>query len=131
MAKEKSNAPQGDTQTTIPGAFVPKVKRLVTVPTLTLKSGTVYYLKFLTPIAVSKVVNKDKDGKVQEPAHIAQVVQLDSGEARTLIVNAVLASIMVEEFPNDSYVDKGFQIEPTTPKEGKRYKGFTVAELEL
>lgn len=114
-----------------PKPFVPKVKKLVTLPTLTIKGGETVYIKFLSEISVSKVIQKDKDGKDQEPAHIAQVFQLDTGEARTLIVNAVLNSIMVEEYPNHSYKEKGFQITAANPKAGKRYKGFTVAELEL
>lgn len=112
-------------------AFVPKVMRIVTVPTLTPKAGTTYFLKFLSAAAESKVRQKDKDGKDQQPAHIAQVVMLETGEARTLIVNAVLLSILGEEYPSNSYVGKGFQIEAHNAKDGKRYKGFSVAELDL
>lgn len=118
-------------QLQVAGAFVPKVKKLVTLPTLTMKAGETYYLKFLTAISKSKVVQKDKDGKEQEAAHIAQVVDLPSGEARTLIVNAVLVSVMSEEYKADAYVGKGFMFKVEKPKDGKRYKGFSVAELEL
>lgn len=132
MAKNSpaNETPKADTPAA-PKGFVPKVKRLVTLPVLSLKSGDIAFVKFLSKIEQSKVKQKDKDGKEQDPAHIAQVTMLDTGENRTLICNAVLRSIMLEEYPNDSYIEKGFQIKVADPKAGKRYKGFEVAELEL
>jgi hypothetical protein len=116
-----------------PGVFVPKVKRHVTLPTLgKLKDGQVIYIRFDSVMSVSKVTKPQKDGQPkEEPATIAQVTMLDTGELYTFLVPAVVKSVLNEEYPKETYLGKGFAITQVGQKDGKRYKNYTVAELEL
>jgi hypothetical protein len=117
-----------------PGVFAPKIKRHVTLPTLSkLKDGQTIYIRFDSVMTISKVVKpvlKPGD-KPEEPATIAQVTMLDTGELYTFLVPAVVKSVLNEEYPKDAYLGKGFAIQQVGQKDGKRYKNYTVAELEL
>lgn len=114
-----------------------KVKKLVTLPYLKMTEGNTYLLKFLTPLSLAKVLKnapKDADGKDKKPPHIANCVDLETGELVQIIGGASLCGIMEDEYPNNAYVGKCFQIEPgkkRTAKNGNNFTPYTVAEIEI
>jgi hypothetical protein len=55
---------------------------------------------------------------------------LETGQDVQVIVATVLRGILTEDYPNDSYVGKGFAITQYRVP-GKDYNHFDVAELEL
>jgi len=100
-------------------------KRLVTVPTLSLKDNEPKFLRIDAPMYTGKQIEEGK-----EPATLANVTDLDTGEQSTLIVNTVLHGILDEEYPNGAYVGLLFSIERLPKRQGKAYNGFKVFEIE-
>lgn len=105
-------------------AFIPKIKRLVTLPLLKLAVGKVAYVRIEEPMYTGKAVD-DK-----EAAILCKVTNLETGELSEIILPTVLRSIFTEEFPDDGYVGKGFSIE-LVKVDGKKYHQIKLAELEL
>ena len=126
MAKQETtpHAPE----TTAP-AF--KVKRNITLPLLKPQLEVPVYIKITGQIFTGKAVQKAGDGKDMEPAKIVNCINLETGEECQIIVPSVLDSILNEEFTDNAYVGKGFQITKHAKVAGKRYHTFSVAELEL
>lgn len=109
-----------------------KVTRNVTLPTLSLKEGQIVFVRFEEPIYVGKKV-EPKAGdtsKQKEPPHLVNVVDLETGELKTLILNTVLKSTIDEAYPNGAYVRKSFRVEKLPKKAGKEYHGFVIQEVE-
>ena len=115
-----------------------EVVRNVTLPFVMIPAdGSNMYLKFNTAIlpdtsTFSERVRKSKnDGEAkQEPMHIAEVTNLQTGEAGRLVAHSVLESNLVEAYPDGSYVGKCFQIAKTKAA-GKRYFNFNITEIRL
>lgn len=107
-----------------------KPKRLITVPVLSLKENEERILRFESDMHVGKTMKVKEGEKAKEPAIIARVTDMVSGEIFELIVNAVLRSVLDEEFPEGGYVKKVFSITALPKREGKQYKGVKVYELE-
>ncbi len=110
----------------VPEGF--KLKRVITVPSLTLKElNRPYYLKFNSDFRVSKV--KSKDG--EPPATICDVTDLETGQAFILLAPAVVLKNLQDEFPDGGFVGKLFCIQNLGKrKAGQRYVDFGIAELE-
>ncbi len=67
-------------------------------------------------------------------AELAQIINLETGELRLLIVNTVLKSAIERNYPDESYVGKKFAIRrfPKLAGDGKvskRYKAYDIAEI--
>lgn len=106
-------------------------KKAVTLPSFVIKKeGDVRNFLFTSAMRKSDVVTKDKDGKAQEPATVANVTDLNSGEEGIYLVNTVVAENLRKMYPDDGYVQKKFEIEHKGKKDGKRYGSFSVYELE-
>ncbi len=113
------------------------VLSLVTLPLWKWQDGTEKAFKILTPIVLGKVV-KDRGAagetagadkaKAMEPAHVCNVVNLETGEQCQIITGSVLMGNLKEAYPDDSYVGRCF-ISTQTKIEGKRYKGYSLAEI--
>lgn len=107
-----------------------KVKRNLTLPTLSLKANEVCFVRFDEKIYIGKKAEpKDKEA-AKEPPHLVNVTDLETGEQKTLILNTVLVSTINEAYPNDSYVGLAFRIEKLEKKAGKDYHTFKVQEVE-
>ena len=65
-----------------------------------------------------------------EPAMLANIVNLSTGEEMQTICNKVMESTLNEEYPDAGYVGKSFLIEQRSVP-GKRYKNYRVAEIEI
>lgn len=111
------------------------VKKKLTLPLFKFESGVVRYFRFDSAIFVGKELKGKKegnDGKDMAPAHLARVIDLDTGEKGEIIVNAVLESTLNESegYENGGYVGKCFAIEKKAREKGKRYDKFSIDEIE-
>lgn len=133
MAKNDSvkneNAQVVESQAVQGGA---KFKRVATVIRAVLKMevDTPVYVKFTGPMFVGKAIEDSKDGKKKEPAIIAPVINLETGEEAQIVMNRVLNSTLKETYADDSYVGKSFEIMKKTKREGKDYNDFALFEIE-
>ena len=115
--------------------FVPKRKKLLTRPVLKMPEGVPRYVKIEHPMFIGKTIKEkskgDSDDKKQkEPATILDVIDLSTGEQAQIVCNAVLKSVLAEEYPNDSYVGLCFSIEKQGRAPGKDYNPFHIEEIE-
>lgn len=113
-----------------PAPFVAKRKKLLTRPILKFVKDVPQYIKFEGAIYLGKEMKQKAEDKKKEPAHLADVIDLQTGELAQIIVNAVPMSVLKENYPNDSYVGKCFAITRQSRKEGKAYDPFSVEEIE-
>jgi len=124
-------------------------RKAVTLPLLMINDGDSISVRLEGPIHESTMATgrKGGDGKDMKPMKLCNVVMMAdytsiivkgkeeqevlhaAGEERQLVCNAVLESTLEEHFPDASYVGKCFEIGCTGKVPGKRYKGFTLAEL--
>ena len=113
--------------------FVPKRKKLLTRPVLKWEVDKPKYLKIEAAMHIGKDIksrNAKEDDKKKEPATIVDVTDLQTGEPAQIIVNAVLKSVLTDEYPNDAYVGKCFSITKQARQQGKQYDPFKIEEIE-
>ena len=112
--------------------------RRVTMPSLSLKKeGEMRVLKFLDRFHESTVKGKpivDKNGKptgeFESPATVCSVIDLETGEAFTLLGPTVVVKNLDEHYPDGEYVGKCFAISNRgKTKSGQRYVNFDIAEV--
>lgn len=113
-----------------PAPFVPKRKKLLTRPVLKFVKDVARYVKFEGAIYVGREMKQKEGDKKKEPAHLADVIDLSTGEQAQIIVNAVPMSILNESYPNETYVGKCFSITRQARQEGKMYDPFKLEEIE-
>lgn len=103
--------------------------KALTLPTISFKNDGTKFLRLLGKIYVGKAIKQD--GKTPEkPADLCEVMDLESGELSLLIVPALVKSTLEENYPSGGYVNKAFEIACHGTKDGKRYKTFSIYELE-
>lgn len=111
-----------------------KRKKLLTRPVLKMVENVPVYVKFEGPIYVGKELKSDraqKEGdKKREPAHLADVIDLASGEQAQIIAAAVVVSVLDENYPDKGYVGKCFSITKKGRAPGKQYFGYNVEEID-
>lgn len=109
-----------------------KVLKKLTYPQMKLVNDVpVYFLFKGTMFQGKKIVVTDPKEKQKEPPILARGVDMTTGEECEMICNAVLESVLKEEYPDDTYVGKGFEIIKHKKVEGKAYNRFSVSEIEL
>lgn len=113
-----------------PAPFVPKRKKLLTRPVLKFVKDVPQYVKFEGAIYVGREMAQKAGEKKKEPAHLADVIDLMTGELAQIIVNAVPMSILNESYPDNGYVGKCFSIMRQPRQEGKMYDPFKIEEIE-
>ncbi len=134
MATTKSKVttqPAGNVDQHAPEQPKFKVKRNITLPLIKPAIDVPVYIKVTSTMFIGKDIKKPIGGKVMEPATLVNCVNLETGEEAQIIVPSVLSGIFEDEFPEQSYVNKGFQITKHAKGNGKAYHPFSVAELEL
>lgn len=107
-----------------------KVKKNVTLPTLSLAVNQVAFVRFDEAIYVGKEVEAKEGEKKKEPPSLACVTDMETGEQRTLILNTVLVSTIDEAYPAKTYVGKIFRVEKLAKRAGKDYHDFKIQEVE-
>lgn len=121
-APAKVAAPQGGKYTRI---------RALVLPTLKLVEEQPVHVTINGAMTTSTAPQKpDKDGRTKEPATVCPVTDLDTGEVTQIICGAVLKGILNEQYPNDGYVEKSFEIVKHAKAPGKRYNTYSVFEIE-
>ena len=111
--------------------FVPKTKKLLTRPVLKLQQDKPEYVKIEGPMFVGKEIKPQKeDDKKNKPATIVNVINLQDGSEMQIVMNAVLKSVLTEEYPNETYVGKCFSITKQARSPGKSYNPFHIEEIE-
>lgn len=121
-------------------AFVPVVKKIVTMPLLKLKQNEPVYVKFLDKTFIGKELKNepktDANGKPsirKEPPVMAHIINLETGEQADIMLGKVLQGILDDDYPKDAYVGKCFMIELKEQKRGRsggNYNTYSVAEIE-
>ena len=105
-------------------------KGQITFPVLKKKDGEPIYVKIISEIYTGKEIKQAQGKKKMEPARLAKVVNLETGEQMELICNRVLESNLNENTGDDRYVGKCFEIVQQPSRQGKQYKTFSIWELE-
>jgi hypothetical protein len=142
MAKSNQNAAPTETSAPAPtpAKFVPKVIKQVSTNLLKLKPGMTVYVKVTDAMKKAPALKKQQtlpDGeKPKEPPTLLPCINLETGEVATIIAGSVLVDLFNDEYPNGSYVGKGFAIEVKDQKAsagggGRRYNNYNVAEIEV
>lgn len=107
-----------------------KVKKNVTLPVIKLKPGEEAYLQFTGPMHVGKDTGQVMNGRKMDPATIAEVMDLSTGELGVLICATVLQKELNDGYPDDSYIGKAFAITVTKVPE-KKYNLYSIIEIEV
>lgn len=110
--------------------FIPKRKKLLTRPVLKYVVGVANYVLIETAAHIGKEMKPGADGKKKEPATLCNVIDLKTGEPAQLILNAVVKSVLAEEYPNETYVGLCFSITKQERVQGKQYDPFSIEEIE-
>lgn len=104
--------------------------RQVTRNVFAQRPGQTLLVQVTSKIYTGKALDNPGPNGKMDPAELAEVVNLETGEIGLIIINTVLGKQFEENYPNGGYVGKSFAI---TMKDvpGKRYKQFTLFELEV
>lgn len=109
-----------------------KVAKIVTLPLFKWKNDEERYYQFLEAMYVGKVVDnksKKEGEKKKDPATLAKVINLETGEMGQIICGKVLQGILNEDYPEHNYVGKSFAItQYRTPE--KDYNYYNIYEIE-
>lgn len=111
-------------------AFQFTIAKIVTVPLLKQAIDVPVYVRIEGAVFVGKELKQTGATKM-EAAHLVNVTNLETGEAMQLIVPAVLQSILHDEYANDAYVGKSFQLIKHAKPSGKAYSPYTVNEITV
>jgi hypothetical protein len=110
--------------------FTPTRKKLLTRPVLKYQVDIANYVLIETAMHIGKEMKQKEGDKKKDPATLCNVIDLRTGEPAQLIMNAVVKSVLTEEYPNDSYVGKCFSITKQARQTGKSYDPFSLEEIE-
>lgn len=126
MAKNESQTQTEEQKKVVVPSFNFKVTKIVTVPLLKPSIDVPFYVTITGAIFLGKQVD-DK----MEQAHLVNVTNLETSESQQIIVPAVLLSLLTEEYPDNSYIGKSFQLIKHAKPSGKGYHPFTMNEIEI
>lgn len=105
------------------------IVKQVTFPLLKHAAGETHYVKIRSAIIVGKILEKSN---IATAARIIRVENLRCpGIQYEYIVSAVLESELTAQYPDNTYVNKCFEIYKVQPDDGrgKRYATFSVIEI--
>lgn len=112
------------------GAARFKTKRRLTRPVLKFQEGVPQYIRIEKAMYIGREMKPGTDGKKKEPATLADVTELTTGEEAQIICSAVIKSTLEEEYPGAGYVSKCFSITKQAKTPGKQYNKFDITEIE-
>lgn len=143
MAKKQWKAKEASQQAGMPAASSAQLpegfraKKLITLPTLVMKEASEpRILRFDTAMRVSTFDNKkggakgDGGKRIEEPATVAAVTDMQSGEQMQFIVPSVVKANLEREYADNDYVLKIFRIQCLGKRVGKRYRDFSIMEVD-
>lgn len=109
-----------------------KTKKIVNLPTLSQKNVGSIYVAFLGAMFVGLPMKAvDKKDEKEEPATLANVVDLMTGKPAQIVVPTVQQSVLEENYPGNTYVGKAFKLENHGKLNGKRYNSISIVEIDL
>ena len=127
-ARKPTQEKTSETETAPAPTFTRKAQ--ITFPVLKKADDIPIYVKITEPIFTGKEMQTKKGEDEMKAAQIARVVDLETGLVMEMICNAVLESTLNESFPEQKYVGKCFEITQHAKKEGKRYRTYSVWEID-
>lgn len=156
MAKKKvTKQPE---QTAQPAAAIPqagvkagfRVKRQITMPTLVMKDASKeMVLMFNSRMSLSTYIDPDPKKQKEKPATVADVTDVETGAIWKFLVPSVVESNLRRDYDAEVkitgegkdakitgdtgehlYVGKTFQIQCLGKRPGKRYRDFSLLEVE-
>lgn len=86
-----------------------------------------FYVEFQGAVTVGEKI-KD-DGK--EPPHLANVLNLETGEESVIILGAVFLSELTKAYPDDAYVGKQFMVVKQAPEGVRKYSLWQITEIKV
>lgn len=108
-----------------------KIKEQVSVPVLKQRDGETIFVRFDGPVYQGEELKNSRGaGPKMAPARLAKVFNYASKMANVIIVNTVLEGELVKNYPENKYVGKSFAITMNAAEEGRRYKTFSLFEIE-
>ena len=127
-----------------------KVKRQITVPTLVMKDASpARILRFDSKMQISKYIDPDPAKKKEKPATVSGVTDMESGEVFQFLVPSVVEANLRRDYDAEvkvsgegkdakitedkgehTYIGKCFQIQCMGKRPGKRYRDFSIFEVE-
>ncbi len=146
MAKAKAATAAAST---IPAGFDPtkaEVVKNLSVPAFKIKEQETRFFRIDSAMRVSDFSDNSQDDadedkgsktkkgeprKKRDPATVVDATDLQSGQIGTLICTSVIKSSLLRNYPDESYVGKGFRITRLEKPEGKMYSKYTVVEIAL
>ena len=69
-------------------------------------------------------------GLKMQPARLAEILNLETGERQLLIMNTVLERELLKAFPDNGYIGHSFIVRGKKP-DGKGYRVYEIQEIEL
>lgn len=113
-------------------AFVPKILKRVTMPTLKILPDVPVYVKILDPIFKGKSQPAKEGSPAKQPPMIFNIINLEDGAAMQMCVNKVVENEILDTYPKEKYVGRCFMILKGKKKgSGDRsYFAFEIAEIE-
>jgi len=153
--KQSTPAPESGTAPVVPAvqSGLPagwKIKRTITMPTLTMKDASpARLLRFDTKMELSTYVDPDPKKSKEKPATVSNVTDVQTGEIFKFLVSSVVeanlrrdydaevkvtgegkAAKITEDKGEHTYIGKVFQIQCMGKRPGKRYRDFSMKEVE-
>lgn len=107
-----------------------QVVKNVTLSVFKLAAGVQRVFLFKTAMEVGKATAVKKGDKVMEPAVVATVIDLETGEEGTLICATVLRSEINAQYSGESYVGRAFAIKFYKVPE-KTYNLYEIIEVKV
>ena len=116
---------------TTENGFKFKVKKHVTLPLLKIKpNGLPAFVRFEGAMFLGKKIETGSEAdKKKEPATLAHVVNLETGEEMQIICPMMLRTQLTEAYPSDAYVGHCFAVRITRDPE-KKYNHVSITEIE-
>jgi len=122
-------ASQEEKEPTIERAMRFKRTRIIAQPLWKWLPDEPKFMEIKQAIFLGKDIKQVKGGKKMEPAHLMGVVNMETGENMQVIVGTVLKSTLEEDFPDETYVGKCFEI--IQNKGTRAYKTYSIYEIEM
>lgn len=88
------------------------------------------HIKMDGPMYIGKQQKGRGEKAKMEPATLADVTNLETGEEGQIILGAAVKSIFEENYPGDGYVGKKFRITKLEKAADKQYFPYNVVELK-
>lgn len=108
-----------------------RLARRVTRAILGQKDGVAFYVEFETSAREAPPLDNSGKAAIKTPPRVADVIDLSTGEACLLILNAVLEAELDRAYPDGSYVGHKFAVMRFPhPNADKRYKIYSITEIE-